>query len=148
MSLASSIIAFIIKWSVGVAVMTCDIIFDVTVSILVLLETILIELFSVMCVLVIDVWKKDETIMDLNSTPTRDNTMADDYDDDDDDDGAKQDDDTASSTGSIDTNQTTETGSGSDELRMSYRHLKQEYKKKKKKARTHPEHVVGSQVIF
>jgi hypothetical protein len=118
--------------------MTCDIIFDVTVSILVLLEMIVIEIFSIMCVLVIDVWKSDE-IVDPG-TPTRGNNMADVE--------TKEDNDTASSTSSSDTNRTTETGSGSDELRMSSRHLKQECKKKRKMSRTHSEEIVGSEVVF
>eukprot|EP00577_Skeletonema_sp_RCC1716_P024989 CAMPEP_0113428254 /NCGR_PEP_ID=MMETSP0013_2-20120614/31768_1 /TAXON_ID=2843 ORGANISM="Skeletonema costatum, Strain 1716" /NCGR_SAMPLE_ID=MMETSP0013_2 /ASSEMBLY_ACC=CAM_ASM_000158 /LENGTH=119 /DNA_ID=CAMNT_0000316797 /DNA_START=219 /DNA_END=578 /DNA_ORIENTATION=- /assembly_acc=CAM_ASM_000158 len=119
--------------------MTCDIIYDVTVSILVLLETIVIELFSVMCVLVIDVWKADEIILEP-STPTRDNSCADDE--------MKGDEHTASSTESINTNRTSGSGSGSDDLRVSYRHLKQEYMKKKRESRTNPIEIVGSQVIF
>ena len=136
-----SIIGFIIKWSIGVAVMTCDIIFDVSVSILVLLETIVIELFSIICVLVIDVWKKDD-VVEPNNTPTRDvNTASDD--------DSKEDNDTTSNTGSTDTNQTSESGSGSgsDDLRVSYRHLKQEYTRNRKESRTQVE-IVGSQVIF
>ena len=137
----ASIIAFIIKWSVGVAVMTCDIIFDVTVSILVLLETIVMELFSIMCVLVIDVWKTDDVVEPNSTTPTRDVRTADDE--------SKEENDITSSTGSTDTNQTSESGSGSDDLRVSYRHLKQDYMKKKKESRTHPPvEIVGSQVIF
>jgi len=120
--------------------MTCDIIYDVTVSIIVLLETIVIELFSVMCVLVIDVWKADENILEPSTTPTRDHGCADD--------GSKGDDNTASSTESIHTNRTSESGSGSDDLRVSYRHLKQEYMKKKRESRTNPVEIVGSQVIF
>mmetsp|Transcript_14141 Transcript_14141/g.28853 ORF Transcript_14141/g.28853 Transcript_14141/m.28853 type:complete len:138 (+) Transcript_14141:222-635(+) len=135
----SSIISFIGKWSLGGAIMTCDIIYDVTVSILVLLETIVIELFSVMCVLVIDVWKADEIILEP-STPTRDNSCADDE--------MKGDEHTASSTESINTNRTSGSGSGSDDLRVSYRHLKQEYMKKKRESRTNPIEIVGSQVIF
>mmetsp|Transcript_24076 Transcript_24076/g.37379 ORF Transcript_24076/g.37379 Transcript_24076/m.37379 type:complete len:137 (+) Transcript_24076:221-631(+) len=134
----ANITAFIFKWSIGVPIMTCDIIYDVTVSILVLLETIVIELFSVMCVLVIDVWKTDE-ILEPNSTP-RDNSCADDE--------IKGDDNTASSTESINTNRTSESGSGSDDLRLSYRHLKQEYIKKERESRTNPTEIVGSQVIF
>mmetsp|Transcript_7507 Transcript_7507/g.11140 ORF Transcript_7507/g.11140 Transcript_7507/m.11140 type:complete len:139 (+) Transcript_7507:218-634(+) len=136
-TMLSSIISFIGKWSLGGAIMTCDIIYDVTVSILVLLETIVIELFSVMCVLVIDVWKADELILEP-STPVRDNSCADD--------GSKEDEHTASSTESIHTNRTSE--SGSDDLRVSYRHLKQEYMKKKRESRTNPTEIVGSQVIF
>ena len=137
----ASIIAFIIKWSVGVAVMVCDITFDVTVSILMLLETIVIELFSIMCVLVIDVWKTEDVVEPNITTPTRDVNIADDE--------SKEDSDTASSTGSTDTIQTSESGSGSDDLRVSYRHLKQEYMKKKRESRTHPPvEIVGSQIIF
>ena len=143
----ASIVAFIFKWSVGVAVMTCDIIFDVTVSLVLLLEMIVIEMFSVMGVLVIDVpfyfWKTDwkgDDIVDLTGTHTRDNNMADD--------GTNEDDDTASSSHSVDTSQATETGSGSNELRINYRHLKQEYKKKRKTFRTHPEEIVGSAVVI
>mmetsp|Transcript_2635 Transcript_2635/g.4291 ORF Transcript_2635/g.4291 Transcript_2635/m.4291 type:complete len:140 (-) Transcript_2635:141-560(-) len=137
----ASIIAFIIKWSVGVAVMVCDITFDVTVSILMLLETIVIELFSIMCVLVIDVWKTEDVVEPNIATPTRDVNIADDE--------SKEDSDTASSTGSTDTIQTSESGSGSDDLRVSYRHLKQEYMKKKRESRTHPPvEIVGSQIIF
>ena len=137
----ASIIAFIIKWSVGVAVMVCDITFDVTVSILMLLETIVIELFSIMCVLVIDVWKTEDVVEPNITTPTRDVNIADDE--------SKEDNDTASSTGSTDTIQTSESGSGSDDLRVSYRHLKQEYMKKKRESRTHPPvEIVGSQIIF
>ena len=137
----ASIIAFIIKWSVGVAVMVCDITFDVTVSILMLLETIVIELFSIMCVLVIDVWKTEDVVEPNIATPTRDVNIADDE--------SKEESDTASSTGSTDTIQTSESGSGSDDLRVSYRHLKQEYMKKKRESRTHPPvEIVGSQIIF
>ena len=136
-----SIIGFIFKWSIGVAVMTCDIIFDVSVSILVLLETIVIELFSIVCVLVIDVWKKDD-VVEPNNTPTRDvNTASDDDDD------SKDENDTTSNTGSTDTNQTSESGSGSDDFRVSYRHLKQEYTRNRKESRAQVE-IVGSQVIF
>ena len=135
-----SIIGFIIKWSIGIAVMTCDIIFDVSVSILVLLETIVIELFSIMCVLVIDVWKKDD-VVEPNNTPTRDVNIAADDDD------SKEENDTTSNTGSTDTNQTSESGSGSDDLRVSYRHLKQEYTRKRNESRVQVE-IVGSQVIF
>ena len=136
-----SIISFIVKWSIGVSIMACDIIYDATVSILVLLETIVIELFSVMCVLVIDVWKTSDVVEPYN-TPTRHNNDSAGY-------GSKEKDNTASSTDSIDTNQTSESGSGSDDLRVSYRHLKQEYNmKKRKKSRTHSVEIVGSQVIF
>ncbi|KAL7492814.1 hypothetical protein ACHAWT_007916 [Skeletonema menzelii] len=94
-----------------------------------------------MCVLVIDVWKTEDVVEPNIATPTRDVNIADDE--------SKEDSDTASSTGSTDTIQTSESGSGSDDLRVSYRHLKQEYMKKKRESRTHPPvEIVGSQIIF
>lgn len=119
--------------------MACDIISDATSSILILLETIVIELFSVMCVLVIDVWKTND--VEPCRTPTRDNDVITG-------DGSKENDDTASSTASIDTNQTTESGSESDDLRVSYRHHQQQCMKKKRKSRTNSIEIIGSQVIF
>mmetsp|Transcript_27374 Transcript_27374/g.39203 ORF Transcript_27374/g.39203 Transcript_27374/m.39203 type:complete len:138 (+) Transcript_27374:203-616(+) len=134
-----SIISFIVKWSIGVSIMACDIISDATSSILILLETIVIELFSVMCVLVIDVWKTND--VEPCRTPTRDNDVITG-------DGSKENDDTASSTASIDTNQTTESGSESDDLRVSYRHHQQQCMKKKRKSRTNSIEIIGCQVIF
>lgn len=126
--------------------MACDIIYDATVSILVLLETVVIELFSIMCVLVIDVWKTND--VEPYSTPTDNDVITGD--------GSKGNDDTAprirantvSTVESFDTNETFESGSGSDDLRMNHRHLKQECMKKKRKSRTHSIDIVGSQVIF
>lgn len=139
-----STISSIVRCSLGVlgvSIMVCDMIFDAAVSILVLLETIVIELFSVMCVLVIDVWKTSE-VVEPDSTLTRDNNFITG-------DGSKANDNTASCTESIDTNQTSESGSGSDDLRVkNHQHLQQECMKKKRKSRTDSIEIVGTQVVF
>ncbi len=141
-----SIISFIAKWSVGVSIMACDVMFDTTVSILALLETIVIELFSIICVLVIDVWKTND--VELDSTPTRVNDVIADESKENDNTAPRIRTNTASTIESIDTNQTTESGSGSDDLRERYRHLQQESMKKKRKSRTQSIEIVGSQVVF
>ena len=124
-------------------VMLCDIIFDIATSIVILLETILIELFSVMCVLAIDVWKTEEiTDVDPHSTPTRDNNRVGDE--------FFRDDSTTSSTENISSQHSNDIGSKSDELSAEYRHLQQEQVGviHKRKSRAQDAELVGSQIVL
>lgn len=120
-------------------VMLCDIIVDIATSIVILLETILIELFSVVCVLAIDMWKAEE-IIDVDdplSTPTRDinnhrveNVRV-----------LKEDESTTSSIESIGSQH-------SSDISAEYRHLRQKRAIQKRKSRAHHAEIVGSQIVF
>jgi hypothetical protein len=90
MSLITSVLSFIVKWSIGIAFIICDILYTTVESFIVLVEMLLIQVFSILCVFVIDIWRPeynnndgDEETLYVHHSPP--NTPTRDYNDDDED---------------------------------------------------------------
>jgi hypothetical protein len=160
MSLIASVLSFTVKWSIGIAFIICDILYTTVESFIVLVEILLIQVFSILCVFVVDIWRPEYNTGDDGEqvyvhhsppdTPTRD------YED-----PTKNEEDVSSSNDSdaSTTNQnssTTRLGCDDDESDNAER-LKEYEMKQQKKATTrrrrrvggvNPEEILGSQVIF
>ena len=158
MSLIASVLSFIVKWSIGIAFIIADILYTTVESFIVLVEMLLIQVFSILCVFVVDIWRPeynnddgDEQVYVHHSppdTPTRDFN-------DDDEDLTKNEEDVSSSNDSS-ASTTNQNSSSCDDDENEFERLKKGYETKQQtKARTrrrrvgvNPDEILGSQVIF
>lgn len=165
MSLIKSVLGFIVKWSIGLAFIACDILYTTVESFVVLVEMLIIQVFSILCVFVIDIWRPEYSNHDGEEeeplyvhksppdTPTRD--YNDDVDLSKNEEDLSSNDSAASTTNQNST--TSRVGCDDDESdndvdNNEFECLK-EYDMKQQKTttttrRVNPQEILGSQVIF
>ena len=168
LSLITSILGFTVKWIIGLAFIICDILHTTVESFVVLVEMLLIQVFSILCVFVIDIWRPEYSSTDDGEEPlyihhSPPDTPTRDYNDDVD--LSKNEEDLSSNDSAASTtnqnSSTSRVGCDDDESdnivdNNEFECLKEYDMKQQKTATTtrrrvggaNPEEILGSQVIF